>query len=153
MVYLFMANMLSFPIVILPVKVDCGIFSGEEISQLDLMYSWHLSCYHAGIHCFYNISLPRCLILSTSGHGSDWNTWCGVNETRRVHRSSFWDILLNAAAAHRLPAAHTLRHNSQLSLPKPCFPVFNTACVIADAVQVRPNGTADHTSPHLNLVI
>lgn len=145
MVYLFMANMLSFPIIILPVKVDCGIFSGEEISQLDLLYSWHLSCYHAGIHCFYNISLPRCLILSTSGHGSDRNTWCGVNETRRVHRSSFWDILLNAAAAHRLPAAHTLRHNSQLSLPKPCLTQQAWLRMQCRCIRTAPQTTPHHT--------
>ncbi|CAI9539751.1 unnamed protein product, partial [Staurois parvus] len=42
--YHFMAELLLFPVastfVIIPVTVDCGIFSGKEISWMELLHRW-----------------------------------------------------------------------------------------------------------------
>ena len=76
-----------FPFVIIPLTVDCGIFSSEEISRLDLLHWWHpitvprwnsVSSWERPIlsQMFVEaVCMPRFLNLYTCGHGSDWNTW------------------------------------------------------------------------------
>ena len=76
-----------FHFVIIPLRVDCGIFRSEEISLLDLLHRWHpitvprwnsLSSWERPIlsQMFVEtVCMPRCLLLYTCGHGSDWNTW------------------------------------------------------------------------------
>ena len=76
-----------FHFVIIPLTVDCGIFRSEEISRLDLLHRWHpitvprwnsLSSWERPIlsQMFVEtVCMPRCLLLYTCGHGSDWNTW------------------------------------------------------------------------------
>ena len=73
--------------VIIPLTVDCGIFGSKEISRLDLLHRWHpitvprwnsLSSWERPIlsQMFVEtVCMPRCLLLYTCGHGSDWNTW------------------------------------------------------------------------------
>ena len=76
-----------FHFLIIQLTVDCGIFRNEEISWLDLLHRWHpitvprwnsLSSWERPIlsQMFVKtVCMPRCLILYTCGHGSDWNTW------------------------------------------------------------------------------
>ena len=76
-----------FRFIITPLTVDCGIFREEEISRLDLLHRWHpitvpcwdsLSSWERPIlsQLFVEtVYMPRCLLLYTCGHGSDWNTW------------------------------------------------------------------------------
>ena len=76
-----------FHFVIIPLTVDCGMFRSEDISRLDLLHWWHpitvprwnsLSSWERPIlsQMFAEtVYMPRCLLLSTCGHGSDWNTW------------------------------------------------------------------------------
>ena len=76
-----------FHFVIISLTVDCGIFRSEEISRLDLLHRWHpitvprwnsLSSWEWPIlsQMFVEtVCMPRCLLLYTCGHGSDWNTW------------------------------------------------------------------------------
>ena len=76
-----------FHFVIIPlVTVDCRIFRSKEISWLDLhrrhpitvprwnsLSSWEQ---HILSQMFVEtVCMPRCLLLHTCGHGSDWNTW------------------------------------------------------------------------------
>ena len=76
-----------FHFVIIPLTVDCGIFRSEEISQLDLLHRWHpitVPCWNSLSSWEWpilsqmfveTVCMPRCLLLYTCGHGSDWNTW------------------------------------------------------------------------------
>ena len=75
-----------FLFVIIPLTADCGIFSSEEISQLDLLHRWYpvtvprwnsLSPWEQPLlsQMFEEaVCRPRCLNLHTCGRGSDWNT-------------------------------------------------------------------------------
>lgn len=63
----------------------------------------------------------------------------GPESVRQSHRCC------TLGCTSQLSAAHSSHHNSQ----QPLLPrVFNTAGVIADAVQVGPHGTADPAPPH-----
>ena len=76
-----------FHFVITPLTADCGIFSSEESSRLDLLHRWHpitvprwnsLSSWERRTlsQMFVEaVCMPRCLNLYTCGHGSDWNSW------------------------------------------------------------------------------
>ena len=76
-----------FHFAIAPLTVDCGIFRSEEISRLDLLHRRHpiteprwnsLSSWERPILSQMlgeTVCMPRCLLLYTRGHGSDWNTW------------------------------------------------------------------------------
>lgn len=78
-------NCLHFAII--PLTIDSGIFSREEISQMDLLNRWQLitvlrlnswSSYEWPIllQMFVEpVGMFRCSIWSTCGHEGDWNTW------------------------------------------------------------------------------
>ena len=89
MVYHLVAELLLFPIastLLLYHWQLTGILSSEEISRLDLLHRWH----PITVPCWNSLSsweqpillqmfaetvyMPRCLLLYTRGHGSDWTT-------------------------------------------------------------------------------
>ena len=75
-----------FHFVMIPLTVDCGIFRSEETSRLDFLHRlcpltapcWNsLSSWERPIlsqMIVETVCMPRCLLLYTCGHGSDWNT-------------------------------------------------------------------------------
>lgn len=70
---------------LLPITVDYGIFGNEKISWLDLLQMWHpITVPHWNSLISWDwpilsqmfveaVCTPRCWILQTCGHESDWN--------------------------------------------------------------------------------
>ena len=52
-----------FHFVIIPLTVDCGIFSSEEISRLDLLHSWH----PITVPRWNSLSSWECEVIGTAG--------------------------------------------------------------------------------------
>ncbi len=70
----FMAEVLLFlnAFSLIPLTVDCGISSNDEISQTALLQRWALQNNPFFHKCLVK---TRCLNLYTCGNGSDWNNW------------------------------------------------------------------------------
>lgn len=81
-----------FQFVIIPLSVDCGIFS-KEISAI-LVPHWNLlSSWEGSIlsQMFLEaVCMATFLILYTWGHGSDWNTWILLNNFANIVHLYIW---------------------------------------------------------------